>query len=86
MIAALLVLTSACSNTKYCEREQEYQNVYEGQPLRAPEGLEVPEPDPSYVVPELSTQAKAAAVTKSRPCLEIPPRLRSQTVVEEEGA
>lgn len=84
-LAVCVLFFSACSNTKYCEREQDFDSASENAPLRAPEGLSVPEPDPNFVVPQASKQAQAAALTQGRPCLEIPPLLKSNTVVEEEG-
>ncbi len=75
VVAMMLLLTLGCSNTKYCEREQSFHGAVEAPPLRAPEGLQVPEPDPSFIVPEVSVQAQAASLSSDRPCLEIPPTL-----------
>lgn len=74
-IVLLVTLLPACTSTKYCEREQDYSNVRQDPPLKAPPGLDVPEPEPSFVIPEISTQAQAAALNQERPCLEIPPLL-----------
>ncbi|GEM_PF-4784207 len=85
VLVAGAMLIVGCSGKKYCEREQVYEQVENSPALRAPAGLSVPEPDPSYTIPEVSVNARAAALNADRPCLEIPPRLRSTTTVEEEG-
>lgn len=85
LLGLAAVLLPACSSTKYCEREQDFHTSRQAPPLQAPPGLEVPEPDASFVIPEISTQAQAAALNNERPCLEIPPRLRSSTEVQEAG-
>lgn len=85
LLGILGIWLSACSSTKYCERTQDFEGVRQDPPLKAPPGLEVPEPDPSFVIPQVSTQAQAAALNKDRPCLEIPPRLRGSTEVQASG-
>lgn len=84
----LVLLTSAvlflggCA-TRYCERDAlVYQNAVERAPLQSPEGLQVPEPDPNFEIPEASgedvqyaTPEPNASGRVNTRCLDTPPRL-----------
>lgn len=82
LLALLALVLSGCAG-RYCEREvQIYENVVERAPLQSPEGLQVPEPDPNFEIPEASGDDVAYATPEPNAsgrvntrCLDTPPRL-----------
>ncbi len=75
-VMVCLVLTSGCAK-KYCEQEREFNHAREYPTLSAPPGMEVPASDPSMMIPPVSGDERSA-ISESRPCLEIPPRMRDE--------
>lgn len=83
LAAALSALTlTACSQTRYCSGEQNYQKARPLPPLQATEGLTIPESQGALRVPEgrgtsggfAETYVNADGETEQR-CLDMPPRL-----------
>lgn len=79
----LLPVLAGCAASRYCERsEQVYADAVEHAALQAPEGLEVPPPDPNFAIPAATGEDVQYAVavtdaggrTRSR-CLDAPPPL-----------
>ncbi len=83
VLLLLLPLLAACAGTRYCERiAQTYEDTPEQAPLQAPEGLQVPSPDPNFAIPEATGEdvPYAMPATDSRgqrhtSCLDAPPPL-----------
>jgi hypothetical protein len=84
-MAVVMLLAAALTGcaTRYCERSvQVYESATEKAPLQSPEGLQVPEPDPNYAIPEATGEdvkyATPGTDTKGRArtdCLDTPPAL-----------
>jgi uncharacterized lipoprotein len=83
MLLLLLPVLAACAGSRYCERvAQTYEDVQEQPALQAPEGLQVPPPDPNFAIPEATGEdvryATATTDAKGRrqtACLDAPPPL-----------
>ena len=77
LLGIALLLLSGCSK-KFCEHEAEYEGAREYPSLSAPAGMEVPQADPTMQIPQARGNEQAV-VNESRPCLELPPRIRSSS-------
>lgn len=82
LVLAVVLTLGACAQPA-CLREQPYHSAEEFPPLKAPPGLETPEPDPNYEVPEVENgpvgaHPEDAGVGEGElRCLEMPPRLET---------
>lgn len=95
LLVALLL--AGCANNKYCERsERTYERSKESAPLKAPEGLSVPAPDPNQAIPKATGPQVPFASEQDDPkkkggkrstCLDSPPDLPpEQGVAKPEAA
>ncbi|MEC9360117.1 MAG: hypothetical protein VX836_19880 [Pseudomonadota bacterium] len=83
LAVALSALTlTACSQTRYCTGEQNYQKARSLPPLQATQGLTIPDSQGALSVPEgrgtsggfAETYVNAEGESEQR-CLDMPPRL-----------
>ena len=89
LLVLLLPVIAGCAS-RYCERgEQVYMDAVEQAPLQSPEGLQVPQPDPNFAIPEATGEDAQYATTvtdakgrvRSR-CLDMPPTLPAVSAPE----
>ena len=76
-VVVSILLASGCAK-KYCEQERGFEQAREYPPLTAPQGMDAPGQDPSLQIPTARGDA-SSVLGESRPCLEIPPRMRAET-------
>lgn len=85
MLPALLLLV-ACAGQPACMTDQPYKHAEAFPPLRAPAGMNVPEPDPNLQVPEVedgpvgafpAEEGESGEAALER-CLATPPRLPAE--------
>ncbi len=82
LVLVLGLMLTGCA-TRYCERGvQVYESAAEKAPLVSPDGLQVPEPDPNFAIPEATgadvkyaTPTVDAAGRSRTDCLDTPPPL-----------
>lgn len=82
----LLLMLAACAGKPACLREQPYHDAEAFPPLRAPEGMAVPEPDPNLEVPEVEDGPVGALPAEEgkdgekayERCLSTPPPLQEK--------
>lgn len=83
VVVLLLAATLTGCATRYCERSvQVYESATEKAALQSPDGLQVPEPDPNYAIPEATGEDVKFATPGTDPkgrvrtnCLDTPPTL-----------
>jgi uncharacterized lipoprotein len=81
-----VLLLAGCSG-RYCERSAPvYEEAVESAPLKAPDGLSVPKPDPNLVIPEATgpdtPYASKEAKGKRAKCLDMPPEMPKEAPKE----
>ena len=76
------LLLSACASTQSCNVEADYRNAAAIPPIKAAEGLSLPQSPSALRVPDITPAAAQAAATQPMPkrgkgtaCLDYPPEI-----------
>ncbi len=81
-IASAAALLSACASTQTCKADADYRKAAAIPPIRAAEGLSLPQSPSALKVPDITPAAAQAAATQPMPrkgkgtaCLDYPPEI-----------